>query len=73
VSTETDTSETVAKWRRSQLRESGFPPPVAAEIAGDGRYDLHALIELVERGCPPALAIRILAPLDDEPIPMGRT
>ena len=29
-------------------------------------YDLHALIELVERGCPPALAIRILAPLPGE-------
>jgi hypothetical protein len=28
-------------------------------------YDLHALIELVERGCPPALAVRILGPLDD--------
>ena len=26
---------------------------------------LHALIELVERGCPPALAVRILAPLED--------
>jgi hypothetical protein len=28
--------------------------------------DLHELIELVERGCPPALAARILAPLDRE-------
>jgi hypothetical protein len=28
--------------------------------------DLHALIELVERGCPPPLAARILAPLDHE-------
>ena len=26
------------------------------------RYDLHALIELVESGCPPELAVRILAP-----------
>jgi len=29
--------------------------------------DVHALIELVERGCPPDLAARILAPLDDGP------
>jgi hypothetical protein len=28
--------------------------------------DLHALIELIERGCPPGLAARILAPLDTE-------
>jgi hypothetical protein len=31
--------------------------------------DLHALIELVERGCPPELAARILAPLDEERTP----
>ena len=28
--------------------------------------DLHAMIELVERGCPPDLAARILAPFDHE-------
>jgi hypothetical protein len=28
--------------------------------------DLHALIELIERGCPPELAARILAPLETE-------
>ena len=27
---------------------------------------LHALIELVERGCLPELAVRILAPLEEE-------
>ena len=54
-------------WRRRQLRVSGFPPALAAEIARDSRFDLHALIELTERGCPPELAVRILAPLRDEP------
>jgi hypothetical protein len=34
-------------------------------VAVDNRYDLHALLELVDRGCPPALAARILAPLDE--------
>jgi hypothetical protein len=53
----------VARWRREQLAVAGFPLPLAAEIAGDSRYDLHALIEFVERGCPPGLAVRILAPL----------
>ena len=32
----------------------------------DARFDLHALIELAERGCPPDLAVRILAPLEPE-------
>jgi hypothetical protein len=52
-------------WRRRQLMESGFPPIVATRVAHNQKFDLHALIELVERGCPPALAVRILAPLED--------
>jgi len=56
----------VIRWRREQLTEVGFASPVAAHLAEDARYDLHALIELVERGCPPELAVRILAPLDAE-------
>jgi hypothetical protein len=54
----------VIGWRRGQLYASGFPPVLAAEAAEDERLDLHALIELVEQGCPPHLAIRILAPLE---------
>ena len=56
----------VVRWRREQLTESGFPPSLAARLAEDARYDLHALIGLVERGCRPELALRILAPLDDQ-------
>ena len=55
----------IVRWRREQLVGSGFPLPAAARLAKDRRYDLHALIELVERGCRPDLAVRILAPLDD--------
>lgn len=54
----------VARWRLKQLIDSGFPPALATTVAMDVRYDLHALIELVERGCPCRLAVRILAPLD---------
>jgi hypothetical protein len=57
----------VVRWRREQLAETGFSLPLAAEVANDARYDLHVLIELVERGCPPELAARILAPLEREP------
>jgi hypothetical protein len=57
----------VVRWRREQLAETGFSLPLAARVANDARYDLHALIELVERGCPPELAARILTPLEREP------
>jgi hypothetical protein len=59
-------SDEVFDWRRSQLLRSGFPEMLAARIAHDNRYDLHRLIELVERGCRPELALRILAPLEED-------
>lgn len=54
----------VVAWRHSQLVAAGFDPALAEELAYSGSVDLHALIELVERACPPELAARILAPLD---------
>jgi hypothetical protein len=56
----------VVLWRQRQLREAGFDDALASTLAHDCRLDLHALIELVERGCPPELAARILAPFGDE-------
>jgi hypothetical protein len=56
----------VVRWRREQLVGSGFAPALAARVAENTDYDLHALIELVERGCPPGLAVRILAPVEEE-------
>ena len=55
----------VLRWRRDQLVAAGFEPPLAIALAQDRRYDLHAVIELVERGCAPRLAVRILAPLEE--------
>jgi hypothetical protein len=55
----------VASWRRDQLVRAGFSLPDASRLARDPRYDLHSLLELVERGCTPDLAMRILAPLDE--------
>ena len=63
--TEKSAAVEVVGWRREQLVRSGLPLPLAARLAEDARYDLHALIELVERGCPPELAQRILAPLEE--------
>jgi hypothetical protein len=56
----------IVRWRRERLTDAGFPVSVAARLAKDARYDLHALIELIERGCPPHLAVRIGTPLDAE-------
>lgn len=57
--------EEVVAWRERQLLGAGFAPALAGVLAGDSRLDLHALLELVERGCPPDLAARILAPAED--------
>ena len=59
------TAAEVLSWRRRQLVEAGFSRALARELSHDAGYDLHALIELVERGCPPELAVRILAPLGE--------
>jgi hypothetical protein len=51
-------------WRQLELEQCGFPRPLAARVARDPRYDLRQLIELVEQGCAPAVAVRILSPLE---------
>jgi hypothetical protein len=48
------------------LRKAGFDEVLAEQLARERAIDLHALIELVERGCPPPLAARILAPLEHD-------
>jgi hypothetical protein len=55
----------MVNWRRTELLQSGFPPSLADRVAQDERYDLHQLIELVENGCSPALAVRILLPIEE--------
>ena len=57
------------RWRAERLVSAGFDRELAARLAQQERADLHALLELVDRGCPPHLAARILAPLDEPPEP----
>jgi hypothetical protein len=59
-------SSTVLEWRRDRLLEAGFARGEAADVASDPRVDLHAVLQLVDQGCPPELAARILAPLEDD-------
>jgi hypothetical protein len=51
------------EWRRARLIRAGFAPELATRLGWDGRIDIHDLLELVDRGCPPELAARIVAPL----------
>ena len=53
----------VVAWRTERLREAGLPRALARTTAADCAYDVHAVLELVDRGCPAELALRILAPL----------
>jgi hypothetical protein len=58
--------EAVVRWRRAQLLQAGLPRSLATRVARDERYDLHDLLQLVEHGCTPELAVRILQPIDQD-------
>ena len=64
---DTDSEVGLTPWRRRHLERAGFDPRLAERLANDRRFDLNALLHLVAHGCPPELAARILAPLDDTP------
>ena len=57
-------SDDVLHWRSEVLRDAGCDPVLAWDLAADGDVDLHDLLNLIDRGCPPHLAARIIAPLD---------
>jgi hypothetical protein len=53
-------AERVTRWRLGQLTAAGFPPEAATALANNLDVDLHGAIKLVQRGCPPDTAARIL-------------
>ena len=55
-------AERYVDWRARCLRNAGFERSAAERIGRETGWDLHALLELVDLGCPPGLAERILAP-----------
>ena len=57
---ETET-ERVERWRTAELMRVGFAGDDAVALAARFDVDLHQAIELVQRGCPPDLALRILS------------
>jgi hypothetical protein len=54
----------VVAWRRGCLERAGFSAAAAEALARDREVDVHAVLDVVERGCPVELAARIFAPLD---------
>lgn len=55
----TNEHDRVEAWRLSQLLDAGYPLRTAERIAA-ADIDLHRAIDLLEQGCKPALAARIL-------------
>jgi hypothetical protein len=53
-------TERIQRWRAGELERAGYDESDAAELAGRMDVDLHLAIDLLERGCPPSTALRIL-------------
>jgi hypothetical protein len=52
--------ERVERWRTAELMRVGYAGDDAIALASQFDVDLHEAIALVQRGCPPELAVRIL-------------
>lgn len=50
----------IERWRAEMLERAGYAHEAAAELAARHDVDLHAAVELVEKGCPADVALRIL-------------
>jgi len=50
----------IVRWRSEELERAGYSPDGAASLAARLEVDLHEAIDLVKRGCPAEIALRIL-------------
>jgi hypothetical protein len=53
-------SDRIERWRTGELLRAGYPVAAAELLAACTEVDLHLATELLERGCPADLAVRIL-------------
>jgi hypothetical protein len=51
----------VIHWRADELERAGYAREDVLRLALDPHVDLHLALDLVRRGCPHELALRILA------------
>jgi len=52
--------EEVVRWRFEVLVRAGYDAGSAMLVASHGEVDLHEATDLVLRGCPPDVALRIV-------------
>ena len=52
--------EQIELWRTEKLERAGYGRRAASRIATRHDIDLHFAIQLLERGCPAELALKIL-------------
>jgi hypothetical protein len=50
----------IERWRAEELERAGYEPRAAGRLAVRHDVDLHAAVDLLERGCPSDLALKIL-------------
>jgi hypothetical protein len=53
-------TDVVEAWRAEQLEHAGYGPQKAAKVARRPDVDLHVAVDMVRRGCPADLALKIL-------------
>ena len=52
--------ERIERWRHEELERAGYDPESALVLSASHDVDLHAAVELLERGCTVDLALQIL-------------
>ena len=52
----------VIRWRIQRLMAAGVQPALASRVARVRGFDIHAVLDLLDRGCPVELALRIIDP-----------
>ena len=52
--------EKIQRWRAEELERAGYGTRAAGRLAARQDIDLHRAIELLDQGCPPELAVKIL-------------
>ena len=50
----------IEQWRAEELERAGYEPRAAGRLAVRHDVDLHAAVDLLQRGCPSDLALKIL-------------
>jgi hypothetical protein len=52
--------ERIELWRTEELVRAGFSRRAAGRLASRHDVDLHRAVQLLQRGCDPELALKIL-------------